>query len=311
MIAAPSFNNAIMSHDHAQQPQNYNAAFGIAIVLNTVYIAAEVVFGFWLNSLALLADAGHNASDVLALMLAWGAHYLSRFPPTERRTYGLRSTSILAALANALILLVAVGGITWEALRRFADPAETAPISVMWVAGVGIVINAVTALLFWKGRHEDLNIHGAFLHMAADAAVSLGVVLAAGAIYLTGWQWLDPAASLVIAVVILIGTWQLFRESTDLALHAVPKGIDTQQVESYLTELPGVVRVHDLHIWGMSTTETALTAHLVKPDLENDDGLLARATEALHERFGIGHVTLQIERCAEDAMCRQVSREDL
>lgn len=300
-----------MPHDHRHIYRDYNAAFAFGIALNIVYIAAEVVFGLMINSLALLADAGHNVGDVFGLVLAWGAHYLSKLAPTERRTYGWRSTSILAALTNALILLVAVGGIAWEAIRRFSVPEDTSPVTVMWVAGIGVIVNAVTAVLFMKGRHDDLNIHGAFLHMAADAGVSLGVVAAGAAIYATGWQWLDPAVSLVIAAIILVSTWQLARDSIDLALHAVPRNIDPRQVEERLRELPGVQFVHDLHIWAMSTTDTALTAHLVVPELSNNDPLLAAAAELCREQFGIHHVTLQIERDAEQAMCRQVAPEHL
>jgi cobalt-zinc-cadmium efflux system protein len=295
-----------MSHAHHHHPPaNYNRAFAIGIGLNVAYIVVEVVFGLLVNSLALLADAGHNASDVLGLVLAWGAHLLMRVTPTDRRTYGWRSSSILAALFNALILLIAVGGIAWEAIRRFGQPQPIDAATVMWVAGVGVVINTATALLFFKGRKGDLNIKGAYLHMAADAAVSAGVVVAGLAIYATGQAWIDPLTSLVVATVIFIGTWDLFRESVHLALHGVPNQIDSGEVRQCLLEFPGVESVHDLHIWAMSTTETALTAHLVKPSIENDDELLAEASHELHERFHIEHVTLQVERCADAARCRQ------
>lgn len=293
------------SHEHSHAPANYDRAFALGIVLNVVYIAVEAVFGVLANSLALLADAGHNLSDVLGLVLAWGAHYLSRLQPSGRRTYGWRSSSILAALANALILLVALGGIVWEAIRRFAAPPEIMGETLIWVASVGVIINAATAMLFFKGRQRDLNIKGAYLHMAADAGVSLGVVIAGAAIAATGLRWIDPATSLFVAAVIFVGTWSLLRESLDLVMHAAPHEIDVDEVRAYLESLPGVDHVHDLHIWAMSTTETALTAHLVKPEVENDDRLLAEAAHHLHDRFNIEHTTLQMERNADSTQCRQ------
>jgi cobalt-zinc-cadmium efflux system protein len=294
-----------MGHDHAHAPANYNRAFAVGVALNLAYIGVEAAFGVLGGSLALLADAGHNLSDVLGLLLAWGGYHLAQYPPTERHTYGFRSSSILAALLNALILMAAIGGIAWEAIRRFGQAQEIAGGTIMWVAGVGVAINAVTALLFMKGRRSDLNIQGAFLHMAADAGVSLGVVLAGLAILATGLEWIDPAVSLLVAVVIFIGTWGLLRDSVNLALHAVPKDIDPGEVADYLRGLPGVVEVHDLHIWPMSTTETALTAHLIKPAIDNEDDLLARTCHELHERFGIEHATLQFERGRGSNVCRQ------
>lgn len=290
------------SHDHA--PANYNTAFAVGVALNLIYVAVEAAFGFLSGSLALLADAGHNLSDVLGLLLAWGGHYLAQRPRTERYTYGLRSSSILAALFNALILLAAIGGIVWEAVRRFSDPQPLEATTVIWVASVGVVINTATALLFLKGRKHDLNIRGAFLHMAADAGVSVGVVLAAWGILATGWLWIDPAVSLVVALVIFIGTWGLLRESLNLALQAAPAEINPRAVFDYLASLEGVDDVHDLHIWAMSTTETALTAHLVKPALSNEDEFLAHTAQELHDRFGIEHTTLQLERSADAAKCR-------
>lgn len=299
------------SHDHSHSnshgaghchgPADYNRVFAIGVTLNIGFATAEAIFGYFAESLALVADAGHNFSDVLGLLMAWGATRLSQHRPSERRTYGLRSTSILAALFNAVILLVAVGAIAWEAIRRFSDPAPVAGTTIIWVALIGIVINTATAMLFMSGRKDDLNIRGAFLHMAADAAVSAGVVFAGVAILYTGWNWIDPVVSLIIAAVILIGTWGLLRESIDLALHAVPEGIDPQEVSAYLASLPGVTAVHDLHIWGMSTTEAALTVHLVKPDHSDDDELIALASKELHDRFGIEHTTLQWER--DDSSC--------
>lgn len=286
---------------------NYNRAFALGVGLNLAYVAVEATFGVLVGSLALLADAGHNLSDVLGLLLAWGAHYLGQLRPTERRTYGWRSSSILAAVFNGLILLVAVGGIAWEALERLWEPQPVAATVVMWVAGIGVVINTLTAMLFLRGRKNDLNIQGAFLHMAADAGISVGVVLAGLAIRLTGMTWIDPAISLVLAVVIFLGTWSLLRDSINLALHAVPEGIDLAEVRDYLTQLPGVTEVHDLHVWAMSTTETALTAHLIRPDDGANDDFLHETCHELHERFGIEHTTLQVERGESASTCRLAS----
>lgn len=283
-------------HHHNHGPASFDQAFAIGIGLNLAFVLVEAGFGLFAHSLALVADAGHNLSDVLGLGLAWGASVLSRRRPTERRTYGLRRSSIVAALANAVLLLVAVGAIGWEAIRRFANPEPAAGTVVIGVAAVGIVVNTVTALMFLRGRERDANIRGAFLHMAADAAVSLGVVVAGFLILATGWAWLDPAISLAIAAIVLISTWGLLRESLDLALDAVPKGIDPRAVETYLASLPGVAEVHDMHIWGLSTTEVALTAHLVIPKGSDGDALLRTATAELHDQFGIEHATLQIER---------------
>ena len=282
-------------HGHAHGPTNYNRAFAIGIVLNTAFVIVEAFYGVMGNSLALLADAGHNLSDVLSLMMAWAAAALAKRRPTERRTYGLRRTSILASLANALLLLVAVGGVVWEAVQRLGKPEPVVETTVIVVALIGIGINAATAMMFMSGRKSDINIQGAFMHMAADAAVSLGVVLAAVAMMYTGWLWLDPATSLVIALVITIGTWSLLRESVNLALDAVPQGVNRQEVERYLAGQPGVTEVHDLHIWAMSTTEVALTAHLVRPGAVVDDGFLATLCRELRQRFGVQHATVQIE----------------
>ncbi|MCI0358501.1 MAG: cation diffusion facilitator family transporter [Planctomycetaceae bacterium] len=290
-----------MGHAHNHSPVDYNRAFALGVGLNTVFVVAEAGFGVATGSLALLADAGHNLSDVLGLLLAWGANWLARQSPTRRRTYGWRRSSILAALLNAMLLLVAVGGISWEAIRRLIAPEPAPGPAVIWVAAVGIIINSGTALLFLRGGERDINIRGAFLHMAADAAVSLGVVVAGILMQRTGWSWLDPATSLVIAVVILAGTWGLFRESLNLALDAVPAGIDPQAVDDYLSGLPGVAAVHDLHIWALGTTETALTAHLVVPNRTDHDALLADLSHELHDRFGIEHATVQIERGTSEA----------
>ena len=285
-----------MTHEHAHSATRYNRAFVLGMLLNVGFVVVEAVFGFMADSLALLADAGHNAGDVVGLFLAWGANVLMQRPSTRRHTYGWRASSILAALLNALILLVAVGGIAREAVLRFTDPAPVASMTVIWVAAVGTLINLITALLFVRGREGDLNVRGAFTHMAADAGVSVGVVVAGLAIRLTGWLWLDPVVSLVIAGVILWGTWSLLRDAFHLAMGGVPRDIDMTAVRAYLTGLPGVEEVHDLHVWGLSTAETALTAHLVKPDPSDDDVLIEQATDGLQARFDIDHVTLQWER---------------
>ena len=299
-----------MAHDHdhsghVHEPPSNNAAFAIGVVLNLGFVVVEVLYGLAAHSLALISDAGHNLSDVFCLLLAWGAMQLTRTAPTKRRTYGWRRSSILAALINAVILLVVVGGITVEAIRRLGNPLEVAGGTVMAVAAVGIVINTATALLFMSGRKRDLNLKGAFLHMVGDAAVSLGVVIAAFAIQMTGWQWLDPAVSLAIGAVIVWGTWGLLRESINLSMDAVPAEIDPQAVESYLANLAGVTAVHDLHIWAMSTTEVALTVHLVMEEPPKDDLFLHDVGDVLRDRFGIGHATTQIEsgNCERD--CRQ------
>lgn len=292
-----------MSHGHSHAPANYGRAFAIGVVLNLVYVAVEAGFGFWDNSLALLSDAGHNLSDVLGLLIAWGGFALSRIPPSLERTYGWRSSTILAALFNALLLLAAVGAIVWESLRRLLEPGELPGTAMIVVAAVGVVVNTATALFFLRGRHHDLNIRGAFLHMAADAGVSLGVVIAGLAIHATGWHWIDPVTSLLIAAAIFFGTWNLFKESVDLATQAVPPGIDPEQVYDSLRKAPGVTEVHDLHIWAMSTTETALTARLVIPTIGNDDELLCELQHELHDRFGIEHTTIQIMRESAKVAC--------
>ena len=288
----------IEAHDHLQTPVNYRKAFAIGVALNVSYVAAEAAFGFLAHSLALIADAGHNLSDVLCLLLAWCASEFGQSKPSKRFTYGLRSSSILASLANAIILLIAIGAIGWEALRRFTQPEEVPGATIMAVAGFGVLINAATALLFMSGRHRDLNIKGAFLHMAADAGVSLGVVLAGLVISLTGQYWIDPAMSLVIVAIIAIGTWGLLRESIKLALQAVPEGVDLEKVENYLASLPNVTAVHDLHIWPMSTTQTALTAHLEMPHGRGGDDFLQHVCKHLHDEFQIEHCTFQIEQDA-------------
>ncbi|HWB48582.1 MAG TPA: cation diffusion facilitator family transporter [Stellaceae bacterium] len=289
-----------MSHDHHghthhHAPADYGRAFAIGIALNLAYVAAEAGYGLAAGSLALLADAGHNLGDVLGLGLSWAAALLGRRGPSSRFTYGLRSSSILAALANALILLVVTGGIAWEAIWRLDHPVPTEGGIVALVAAIGIAVNGATALLFASGRGSDLNLRSAFLHMAADALVTAGVVAAGIAIALTGLLWLDPAVSLAVSAVIVYGTWDLVRQSLNLALAAVPRGVDAAAVRAHLLAVTGVTALHDLHIWGMSTTETALTCHLVMPQGHPGDDALARIAHDLEHRFGIHHTTLQIE----------------
>jgi len=287
---------------HAHAPATFGRAFAIGIGLNAAFVLVEAGYGFVSNSTALLADAGHNLSDVLGLVVAWIAAELSKRPPTPRLTYGLRNTSILAALLNAVLLLIAAGAIILEAIQRLLHPEPVAGMTVIVVAAIGIAVNGVTAWLFASGRDGDLNIRGAYLHMAADAAVSAGVVAAGVLIMMTGWLWVDPVTSLVIVAVIVWGTWGLLRESTAMSMAAVPSTIDPATVRSYLASLPGVVSIHDLHIWPMSTTETALTAHLVMPTGNPGDAFLIETCRRLSRDFKIGHATLQIEN-ATTAHC--------
>jgi cobalt-zinc-cadmium efflux system protein len=283
------------AHSHGHAPADFGRAFIIGILLNTGFVIAELVYGTLAKSLALVADAGHNASDVLGLLLAWGAYLAAKRRPSRKHTYGLRRSSILASLTNAVMLLIALGAVIWEALHRFSQPSPVAGGTVIWVAALGIAINGFTAYLFASGRKGDLNLRGAYQHMFADALVSAGVVLAGIVILFTGWNWLDPVVSLVLAGVILYGTWGLLRESLDLALDAVPEGTDLNAVKSFLTAQAGVSGVHDLHVWGLSTTETALTVHLVVPAGLPDERLQQLRHE-LHERFGVEHATVQVEQ---------------
>ena len=282
---------------------DFGRAFAVGIGLNLAYVAVEAGYGLAAGSLALLADAGHNLGDVLGLALSWGAAALGRRGPSTRFTYGLRSSTILAALANALILLVVTGGIAWEAVWRLRYPVPVTGGLVAAVAAVGIAVNGVTALLFARGRGSDLNIRSAFLHMAADALVTAGVVAAGLAILLTGFSWLDPAVSLIVSAVIVYGAWDLVKQALSLALDAVPQGVDAAAVRTHLLALPGVAALHDLHIWGMSTTETALTCHLVMPGGHPGDAALSHITEELEHRFGIHHATIQIEVGDSEAEC--------
>lgn len=290
-------------HDHGHGTTDFNAAFAIGIGLNMAFVVVEAFYGWRINSLALLADAGHNLSDVIGLVLAWGGALAGRLRPDARHTYGWKRASILAAFINALLLLVAMGSLAWEAVHRLQSPEPIDGVTIMLVAGVGIVVNTITALLFMRGREGDLNIRGAFIHMAADALVSAGVVVAGSLTLWFGWTWLDPVASLLIAAVIVAGTASLFKQSLHLLFDGVPEGVDLYDVQALLEALPGVARVHDLHVWAMGTSEIAMTAHLVMPEGQADDAFLQQATAQLHDHFGIEHVTLQVMRVPFTVPC--------
>lgn len=292
------------SHDHAAGHVS-NRAFGLGIGLNVAFVAVEAFYGWKVDSLALLADAGHNLGDVLGLVLAWGGALAGRLRPDARHTYGWKRASILAAFLNALLLLVAMGSLGWEAVQRLGTPAPVHGVTIMAVAGIGIVVNTFTALLFVRGRKDDLNIRGAFLHMAADALVSAGVVIAGLLVLAFGWTWLDPVMSLVIAAVIVVGTWDLFRESLHLMFDGVPSDIRLDEVRAALLALPGVTDVPDLHVWAMGTSQYALTAHLLVPAAEAEDAFVQQASVMLHERFDIDHVTLQVMRSGVGMVCRR------
>ncbi|HEY1798339.1 MAG TPA: cation diffusion facilitator family transporter [Stellaceae bacterium] len=301
-MAHDHFAHSHHHHGHQHAP-DYGRAFAVGIAINLAYLVGEAGFGLYAGSLALLADAGHNLGDVLGLGLSWGAALLARREPSGRYTYGLRSTSILAALANATILLVVTGGIAWEALWRLWHPVAVGGAVVAWVAAAGIVVNGATALLFVSGRHRDLNVMSAFAHMAADALIAAGVVVAGIAIALSGWLWLDPVVSLVVSVVVIYGTAGIIRQAIAFALNAVPSGIDLAAIRTHLVAIPGVIALHDLHIWGMSTTETALTCHLVMPGGHPGDAALAALAHDLEDEFGIGHATIQIELGDTEEAC--------
>ena len=294
------------NHDHSHAPANFNRAFAIGIVLNLAFVGIETFYGWQINSLALLADAGHNLSDVAGLVLAWGGALAGKLRPSARKTYGWKRGTILAAFANALLLLVVMGALVWEAFGRLMSPEPlqgAQGVTMMVVAGVGIVINTATALLFMRGGEHDMNIRGAFLHMAADALVSAGVVIAGALTLWQGWLWLDPVVSLVIAVVIVLGTWSLFSQSLHLLFDGVPDSVDPQAVQDSLAALPGVTSVHDLHIWAMGTSHIALTAHLVMPQGRADDAFLKHAADQLHDQFEITHVTLQVMQAPFTRAC--------
>ena len=290
-------------HGHDHVPENFDRAFAIGISVNIVFVAIEAFYGWRVNSLALLADAGHNLGDVAGLVLAWAGALAGKLRPDHRYTYGWKRASIVAAFANAVLLLVAMGSLAWEAVGRLSAPPATQNVVVMAVAGIGIFVNLGTALLFMRGRHEDINIQGAYLHMAGDALVSVGVVVAAALALWLGWTWLDPVASLIIAIVIVVGTWGLLRRSLRLMFDGVPEHIDLAAVRRELESLPGVQRVHDLHVWATGTSDVALTAHLVMPDGHPDDAFYEEATCRLRDRFRIGHVTLQTIRTPFMTLC--------
>jgi cobalt-zinc-cadmium efflux system protein len=292
-------------HHHHHAPPDYNRAFVAAVLLNVGFVIIEAFYGVMSGSLALLTDAGHNLSDVLGLLLAWGAAALAKRRPSAHRTYGFSRATIIASLFSGLLLMGAVGAIGWEAVNRLFDAPQPAGKTIMIVAAIGVVINTATALFFLSGKDHDLNIRGAFLHMAADAAVSLGVVVSGALILFYGLNWIDPVISLLIAAVIFLSTWGLLRDSLNLAVDAVPRGVDPKAVRAYLAGLPGVEAIHDLHIWPMSTTETALTAHMVMSALPDNDEFLGEVAKVLNERFSIKHPTIQLERDGSGVFCHQ------
>lgn len=290
-------------HHHHHGDPGHGRAFAIAITLNALFVAIEFFYGFLANSTALMADAGHNLSDVLSLILAWGAAILAKREPSGRYTYGLRSSSILAALFNGMLLMAATGAIAWGAVQRLMEPTPVAGLTVSIVAGIGIAVNGISAWLFMKGSKDDLNIRGAYLHLAADAAISLGVLVAGLVVLYTGWAWIDPAVSLVIVVLIMKSTWSLLREALDMTLGAVPGNVNAAEVEEFLLGRPGVTGVHDLHIWSMSTTDVALTCHLVMPGGYPGDVAIDEIARGLKEQFGIQHTTLQSEQGTTQHEC--------
>ena len=289
--------------NHSHQSGNYNRSFAIGIVLNIAFVVIEAGYGVLAESLALISDAAHNLSDVASLLLALGASVLARKAATEKRTYGWRKATIMASIGSAVLLLVALGGITWEAIDRFSNPAPVQGATVIVVAAIGVVINTMTALLFIKGQKDDLNIKGAFLHMAADAGVSMGVVIAGILILFKGWLWIDPVISLAIVAIILVVTWGLLKHSINYAMDAVPDSIDIPELKRYLTGFDTVESIHDLHVWPMSTTETALTVHLVVNDTRLDNNFLRSLQQHLHDHFGIAHSTIQVETSADEENC--------
>lgn len=290
-------------HGHSHAPKDFGTAFAVGVLLNTAFVIVEATYGILSGSMALVADAGHNLSDVLALILAWAASVAAKKPASARFTYGFKSSTILAALANALLLAIAIGAILFETVHRMLNPAPVEGMTMIVVAGIGILINTGTALMFMRGRHDDLNVRGAFLHMAADALVSVGVVVAGVAILLTGQVWIDPLTSLVIVAVIAWGTWGLAKDSIKMGLLGVPEGIDEAAVRAHFEQLEGVAAVHDLHIWPMSTTETALTAHLVMPAGHPGDAAIRALSDQLEHDFAIHHTTIQVETTTGREMC--------
>ncbi len=297
--------NREVNHHHHHASPDYNRAFAAGVVLNVVFVVIEAFYGVISDSLALLTDAGHNLSDVLGLLLAWGAVILAKKRPSIRRTYGFSRATIIASLFSGLLLMGAVGAIGWEAANRLMEPPEPAGKTMMIVAAIGVLVNTVTALFFLSGKDHDLNIRGAFLHMAADAVVSLGVVASGALIMFYGLNWIDPVISLVIAAVIFLSTWGLLRDSLNLAVDAVPRSVDPDAVRDYLSGLPGVVHMHDLHIWPMSTTDTAMTAHLVMNTLPDSDHFLNEVAQRLSDSYSINHATIQLERQDSEIVCHQ------
>ena len=292
-----------MAHQHQHHVSEYNRAFAIGIALNVLFVVIEALYGVWADSLALLADAGHNASDVMSLLLAWGANLLASKSASSKRTYGFRKVTVMASFLSAILLLIALGGITWEAIGRFNNPQLPEGLTVIIVAAVGVVINTITALLFMKGQHHDLNIRGAFLHMAADAAVSLGVVIAGILILFKGWVWIDPVVSLLIVVVVFISTWKLLRESINYMIDAVPERIDIAGIQQYLLSVETVTALHDLHVWPLSSSEVALTVHLVVDNETLNNDFIIAIQERLHDQFSIEHSTIQVESTSGTDAC--------
>ncbi|MDF1882265.1 cation transporter [Sulfurimonas sp. MAG313] len=297
-----SHNHDSHHHHHHHGPKNYNFSFGLGILLNIIFVLVEVYYGVLADSIALIADAWHNLSDVISLLLAWGASYLATKAATTTRTYGLKRVTILASLLSSILLLFALGGIAWEAIERFSNPKEVEGTLVMLVAGIGVIINTATALLFVKGQKDDLNLRAAYLHMAADAGVSLGVLIAGGAIYLTGYLWLDPLISLFIVFIVLVSTWKLLKDSINLSIDAVPEHIDIQEIKKYLLDCEKVLEIHDLHIWALSTNQTALSVHLILSHEKSDNVLLLQVQKHLKEHFSVEHTTIQIES-SENNFC--------
>lgn len=293
-----------MAHDHSHHHSgNYNRAFAIGVALNVIFVVIEGVWGILAGSLALIADAGHNLSDVASLLLAWGGALLATKSTTRERTYGYRKATVMASMISALLLLMALGGISWEAVKRFANPAPVDSLTIIVVAAIGVVINTATALLFFSGQKQDLNIRGAFLHMTADAAISLGVAVAGIFIMVSGWLWIDPVVSLIIVAVIFFGTWELLRDSVNYSLDAVPRGTDIDGIKHYLAGLDQVEHFHDLHVWPLSTSEVALTVHLVVSNNAIDNAFLLTIQQHLHDKFGIEHATIQIESVRSRNVC--------
>ena len=292
-----------MSHDHSHTVTNYNRSFAIGITLNIIFVIIEVIFGIMADSMALIADAGHNLSDVISLLLAWGANRLASKHPTTYRTYGFRRATILASLTSAVLLLLALGSITLETFERLFEPQAVDAFTVITVAAIGVIINTATALLFIKGKNHDLNIKAAYLHMAADAGISFGVVIAGIAILFTGWLWLDPVISLLIVIIILVSTWGLLKESINLSIDAVPQGINMPAIEKYLRSLNNVTSIHDLHVWALSTTEVALTVHLVIDNDTINNQFLETIQIYLHDNFDIAHSTIQVESASDKNSC--------